>query len=149
MLTHTALVVDDEEAIRRLAVRLLHRAGFARVDEAPDGIEALDLLKTNRYCLALVDLRMPRFSGYDLLSLLEKEPLPHRPDIIVATAEDLAIARGRWDFNPQIVAAIMSKPFDAETLAAIGEGCIASRQREAAKSNGATAHTADAAADGH
>jgi two-component system chemotaxis response regulator CheY len=119
----TALVVEDEETLRWIAVRLLRRAGFERVDEARDGLEALELLRQNTYAFALVDLRMPRLSGYDLLQLLEAGPLPANPQIIVVTAEHDAGKPGKA-FNPAVVAGLMRKPYDVDTLLAIAEACV-------------------------
>ena len=122
-MAYAALVVDDEEAIRMLAARILRKAGFTRVDEARDGVEALQLLRTTRYCLAIIDLRMPRLSGYELLEELESAAFASRPYIIVATA-DHSVNGTSYRFNPSVVTAIMSKPFDIETLMSIARGCI-------------------------
>ncbi|MGZ7078952.1 MAG: response regulator, partial [Thermoanaerobaculia bacterium] len=57
------LVVDDDDAIRRLLERVALRAGFD-VDAAKDGVEALEMMQRRRYDIAIVDLMMPRLRGY-------------------------------------------------------------------------------------
>ncbi len=64
----TILLVDDEPAIRRIAVRVLQRAGFRCLDAA-DGQDAFKLWQDNRDAVALVitDVMMPRQNGWDLV----------------------------------------------------------------------------------
>ena len=64
----TILLVDDEPAIRRIAVRVLERAGFTCLDAA-DGQDAFKLWQDNRDAVALVitDVMMPRQNGWDLV----------------------------------------------------------------------------------
>jgi len=52
------LLADDEEAFRESTAELLRREGYA-CDSAPDGIQALDMLKTNSYDSLIADIRMP------------------------------------------------------------------------------------------
>ena len=70
----TILLVDDEPAIRRLAVRVLQRAGFSVLD-AGDGEEALKIWKEHRDQVALVitDVMMPRRNGWELLEAIRAE----------------------------------------------------------------------------
>jgi putative two-component system response regulator len=60
------LVVDDEEPIRRVIARLLHRNGYECVT-AGDADEALALLKEGDIALVLTDMDMPGTSGLDLI----------------------------------------------------------------------------------
>jgi signal transduction histidine kinase len=64
------LVVEDEEPVRRPMVRFLSRRG-AKVDEATDGLEALDRLRAHPPDVIIADLRMPRMSGVELFAQLE------------------------------------------------------------------------------
>jgi signal transduction histidine kinase len=70
------LIVDDEEGVRRPMARFLKRRG-AEVEEAVDGIDALARLRIQPADVILVDLRMPRMSGTELLAQLEEE----RPEL--------------------------------------------------------------------
>jgi diguanylate cyclase (GGDEF)-like protein len=60
------LVVDDEEALRRLSVRVLERAGF-ECTQAGNVVEARERLAEGSFALALCDINMPGESGIDLL----------------------------------------------------------------------------------
>ncbi|MEI7851590.1 MAG: response regulator, partial [Kiritimatiellales bacterium] len=62
----TALVADDEKAIRNIASALLQRFGF-RVITAADGFDAVDLYTGNaaEITLLLMDLNMPRLNGLE------------------------------------------------------------------------------------
>ena len=107
------LVVDDDPHIRALLRRLGERCGFV-VDVAADGIEAMQLMETTRYSVALLDLMMPRFSGYEVLEKLRDRG--ERPKFIVVTAmTDEYIDR----VAPDLVDAIVRKPFDIEMLTAV------------------------------
>lgn len=62
-----ALVVDDSRAMRKILARILGEIGFDVV-EAGDGVDALDVLRTDsEICLALVDINMPRMNGLELV----------------------------------------------------------------------------------
>jgi hemerythrin-like metal-binding protein len=64
----TVLVVDDEDALRSMAVRVLRHMGFETL-EARDGAEALDVHEAHwhRITLILMDLTMPRMGGEEAL----------------------------------------------------------------------------------
>lgn len=116
-----ALVIEDDDMIRRLTANLLRRAGFDPIDDASDGVEALERLRSAEYCVATLDLRMPRMSGYELLEELKKHPLDHTPKIIVATADRLY---REHDLDPTLVAGVLTKPFDIETFIATVRSCL-------------------------
>jgi two-component system KDP operon response regulator KdpE len=85
------LIVDDEEAIRRLCVASL--GGDYRTVEAPDGRQALRLLYEHRPDLVLLDLRMPVMDGWETLRRIRD--LTAVPVIILsAHGEDNAVVRG-------------------------------------------------------
>ena len=62
------LLVDDEAAIRRIATRVLQRAGY-RCIEAMDGQDGFRVWHEQRDTVALIitDVRMPKQSGWDLV----------------------------------------------------------------------------------
>jgi DNA-binding NtrC family response regulator len=70
--SETILVVDDEVAVRNLCTSVLTRAGY-KVLSAEDGFTALKLCKLAQspVHLALVDVRMPKMSGPELIELLD------------------------------------------------------------------------------
>jgi DNA-binding response OmpR family regulator len=107
----TLLVVDDEKAIRKLLERIALRAGFD-VASARDGVEALEMFAVRSYDIAIVDLMMPRLSGYELVQKLSA--LTPRPIVIVATAltnGDVAT------LDDSMVRRVIRKPFDIKAVA--------------------------------
>jgi DNA-binding response OmpR family regulator len=107
----TLLVVDDEKHIRHLLAKVAERAGFD-VDTARDGVEALELLAKKEYVIAIVDLMMPRLSGYELVQQIST--LKPRPVVIVATAltnGDVA------SLDDSMVRRVIRKPFDIQAVA--------------------------------
>nr|WP_321258351.1 response regulator [uncultured Pseudodesulfovibrio sp.] len=60
--TARILVVDDEERFRKSMARILRSKGYA-VDEASDGMDALNRLATGGFDVVLLDLKMPELSG--------------------------------------------------------------------------------------
>ena len=108
---HSLLVVDDDRAVRKLLERIAMRAGFA-VEAAKDGQDALDILEQKQFDIVVVDLMMPRVSGYDLVQRISA--LSPRPTVIVATAMtngDVA------KLDDSMVRRVIRKPFDVEAVA--------------------------------
>jgi two-component system, chemotaxis family, chemotaxis protein CheY len=66
----SVLLVDDEEVIRELARAVLERAGLHVLDEAPDGVIALERWHAqsppDRPLVVLLDNRMPGLSGLEV-----------------------------------------------------------------------------------
>ena len=60
------LVVDDNEDIRNLLSLVLQKEGY-EVFLAPNGSEALEIVKNNRLDLVLLDVMMPELSGLEVL----------------------------------------------------------------------------------
>ena len=105
------LIVDDETAIRKLLAKIAERAGFA-VDTACDGLEALEMLGRKNYEIAIIDLMMPRLSGYELVQKIST--LTPRPTVIVATA---LMHGDTASLDDSMVRRVIRKPFDIENVA--------------------------------
>lgn len=67
------LVVDDTEDIREVMARMVERQGHL-VDQAADGVEAVERLSVDRYDLMLLDLSMPRMTGEEVVRWLREHP---------------------------------------------------------------------------
>jgi DNA-binding NtrC family response regulator len=63
------LVVEDETDIRKHVVRALEREGMT-VDQAEDGEQGWDAFEKALHPVVIVDLRMPRLGGMELLRLI-------------------------------------------------------------------------------
>ena len=71
METASILVVDDEENAREGLSKILSKEGY-RVETAPNGKEAIDNLKRQRYDLVITDMRMPLMDGFEVLREIKK-----------------------------------------------------------------------------
>jgi two-component system chemotaxis response regulator CheY len=82
------MIVDDAATVRMYHRAILESAGFA-VDEAWNGIEALEKAlentPANPFDLYLVDVNMPKLDGYGFLRELRQQEIPQQPAIMVST----------------------------------------------------------------
>ena len=67
----SVLLVDDEESSRKVFSAILAKAGYL-VDEAANGMDALEKARAKRYDVALVDIKLPDMEGTELLLRLPK-----------------------------------------------------------------------------
>ena len=80
-----ALIVDDAVTVRMYHRQILERAGF-EVDEAENGVEALEKALVTPYDLLLVDVNMPKMDGYTFLKEVRSTPeLRAIPAIMIST----------------------------------------------------------------
>jgi DNA-binding response OmpR family regulator len=114
------LVVDDDDAIRALLFTVLRRRGM-KVDMARNGADALERCLHCHYSVILLDLMMPKVSGYEVLAHLEHEWRGERPIVLVLTA-----GTEPRNLNPAYVAGTIRKPFDIELLLDTLNGCLSS-----------------------
>ncbi len=108
------LVVDDFSTMRRIVRNLLKELGFTNVDEAEDGVVALQKLKGGNFEFVVSDWNMPNMTGIDLLKAIRADAeLKHLP-VMMVTAEakkENIIAAAQAGANGYVV-----KPFTAATL---------------------------------
>jgi two-component system chemotaxis response regulator CheY len=108
------LVVDDFSTMRRIVRNLLKELGFVNVDEAEDGVVALQKLKAGGFDFIVSDWNMPNMDGLTLLQTVRADPaLKHLP-VLMITAEakkENIIAAAQSGASGYIV-----KPFTAATL---------------------------------
>jgi diguanylate cyclase (GGDEF)-like protein/PAS domain S-box-containing protein len=82
----TILIVDDQEANRRLLEVLLKPEGYLTITAA-DGHEALEAVADNSVDLILLDVMMPNMDGYQLASILKADTNTKSIPIIMVTAQ--------------------------------------------------------------
>jgi DNA-binding response OmpR family regulator len=70
--TVSILVVDDEEMLRNLLMKILSKEGY-QVDAACDGEDAVEKLRQNTYSLLISDIKMPRLNGFELLKIAKRD----------------------------------------------------------------------------
>ena len=78
------LIVDDAATVRMYYRSILESAGYT-VQEAMNGIEALEKAMQCPFDLYLVDVNMPKLDGYGFLHRLRSENIPQAPAIMVST----------------------------------------------------------------
>jgi CheY-like chemotaxis protein len=83
--TSRVLVADDDSFCRRAVGVKLKLLGSAVV-EAEDGVQAFELLKSQKFDLAIVDLEMPKLSGNQLISCARGFPNTKKIPIVVLTS---------------------------------------------------------------
>ncbi len=105
------LIADDEEALRELLREQLTAQGYS-IDEAQDGVEAMEKLHQHSYHLAILDINMPRKNGLEVLKHIREQKLPMR--VIMLT--------GRLGFSVGSESMLLgadeyiTKPFDLDYL---------------------------------
>ena len=112
--TGTVLLVEDEEAVRRFAVRALERQGY-KVLEAGTGTEALAVMEEHGDTVDLVvsDIVMPEMDGPTLLKELRRRNSTIKIIFISGYAEDaLKSLSGGEEFS------FLAKPFQLKELVA-------------------------------
>lgn len=80
------IIVDDDPANRVLLRGVCDKLGIGLIDEAEDGVEALDLIARFRPDLILLDIRMPRMDGLELMRQLRANPIYDYLSILVQTS---------------------------------------------------------------
>ncbi len=109
---YNLLIVDDEESLRTLLESELVASSEFAVDTAEDGSKAINLVQGKVYDVVLLDIRMPRVSGIEVLKFLH-EYSPTTQVIILTNYADVktaiqTIKLGAYDF--------LAKPYDIDEL---------------------------------
>jgi two-component system KDP operon response regulator KdpE len=114
------LVVDDDASIRKMIVAALRRGPY-QFFEAPNGKEALDLMRNEHPDVVVLDLMMPILSGWDVLRERQGDPnLSKIPVILISANRDPEIATA----VDKGVCAFLPKPFDIGALSALVHSCV-------------------------
>lgn len=108
------LVVDDFSTMRRIVRNLLKELGYTDVDEAEDGVQALQKLRSEKFDFVVSDWNMPNMDGLTMLQNIRADAsLSHLP-VLMVTAEakkENIIAAAQAGASGYVV-----KPFTAATL---------------------------------
>jgi len=108
------LVVDDFSTMRRIVRNLLKELGFTNVDEAEDGIDALQKLRADSFDFVISDWNMPNMTGIELLRQVRADAALRHLPLLMITAEakkENIIEAAQAGASGYIV-----KPFTAATL---------------------------------
>jgi CheY-like chemotaxis protein len=108
ILQASILIVDDQVTNVQLLEQLLADAGYTHVSSTTDPTEVRKLHRQNSYDLILLDLKMPKMDGFEVMANLKTLTEDDYLSVIVLTAEPAhklrALQAGARDF--------VSKPFD-------------------------------------
>ena len=118
------LLVEDEDALRRVMKDLLEREGFVCF-EAADGVKALDEIDRAAPDIVVLDLNLPRLDGYGVLSHLRARPATAELPVIVLTAKGDEDSEVRvFEFG---ASDYLTKPFRPRALSARLHSLLARR----------------------
>ena len=78
----TILIIEDEPVFRLIYRGVLKNAGYT-VLEAPDGAAGLDMARTQKPDLVLLDLILPKMSGHEVLRSMRSEPSTKNIPVII------------------------------------------------------------------
>ena len=107
------LIIEDEAAIRRVLTKILSEENVTyQVDEAEDGFQGVEKVKSEDYDLILCDIKMPKMDGVEVLEMVKKIK-PEIPIVMISGHGDLETAintmrLGAFDY--------ISKPPDLNRL---------------------------------
>jgi two-component system response regulator AtoC len=109
---YNLLIVDDEESLRTLLESELEESEEFNVDTAADGGVAINLIQAKVFDVILLDIRMPRVTGIEVLKFIQ-EYSPTTQVIILTNYADVktaiqTIKLGAYDF--------LAKPYDIDEL---------------------------------
>ncbi len=109
------VLVTEDEAINRMYITtILERNGWD-IDEASDGLEAVECIKNNKYDVVLMDISMPRLNGIDAtIQIRQEEKGDEHLPIIALTAH--AFPSDRKKFLEAGMDDVVVKPLNEETL---------------------------------
>lgn len=108
------LVVDDFSTMRRIVRNLLKELGFNNVEEAEDGVDALNKLQASGFDFVISDWNMPNMDGLELLKTIRADGAMASLPVLMVTAEakkENIIAAAQAGASGYVV-----KPFTAATL---------------------------------
>ncbi|MBT0394989.1 chemotaxis response regulator CheY [Morganella morganii subsp. morganii] len=108
------LVVDDFSTMRRIVRNLLKELGYNKIEEAEDGVDALEKIRSGQIDFVVADWNMPNMDGLELLKTIRADDaLKHIP-VMMVTAEakkENIIAAAQAGASGYVV-----KPFTAAIL---------------------------------
>ena len=109
------LIVDDFAATRKIIFNTFAQLGFNNTDEEDDGFSALVRLKSALFDLVVIDWKMSKMSGMELLKQIRAEPnLKHIPVLMVSEdgLQENIVAATKAGLNAYII-----RPFEVKTFA--------------------------------
>lgn len=119
----SVLVAEDDAQLNRLVVTWLKRADLD-VDSVTDGAEAIEAIKKKNYSVILLDMMMPRVTGFDVIEYAARHQPKLLDNIIVMTAAGESVSER---IKGHAVYRLISKPFDLRELLDCALECARTR----------------------
>ena len=108
------LIVEDEEDILELLSEIFSDLGYYRILCARDGEEALRIARRDSPDIILLDIRLPKISGYDVCKSVKSDPaMSHTKVLIISGMTQNSDRRKAWEMGAD---GYITKPFDSIAL---------------------------------
>lgn len=105
------LVVDDEDALRIVLSSELSNSGYD-VTSASDGEEAVTIIQNKKFELVLLDIKMPKMDGFEVLKFIKK----NFPTVKVIMLTGFADLKNAIESKKHGAEDFVSKPYDLVDL---------------------------------
>lgn len=110
------LIIEDNSSISSMLVKYLNKKNFDAMgtDNARNGLE---LIQKNNFDVVILDLNMPKFSGWDFLKKINSDGLVIKSKIIVLTAS-IITSEQEMELEQLGINLLLKKPIDPDDLIA-------------------------------
>jgi two-component system, chemotaxis family, chemotaxis protein CheY len=112
----TLLVIDDNAHMRTIISYVAKACGITRIAEADDGAQAFELMRTERFSCATVDLNMTPISGLEFVRMIRTSrdsPDPYLPIIVISAYSERSQVNAARDAGAD---EFLTKPVTAAAL---------------------------------
>ena len=108
------LIVNDFAAIRKIIINTFAQLGFNNTDEEDDGVSALVRLKSTLFDLVVIDWKMSKMSGIEILKQIRADPNLKQIPVLMVSEDGLQeniVAATKEGLNAHII-----RPFEVKTF---------------------------------
>jgi CheY-like chemotaxis protein len=109
------LVVDDEAEVVNTLRKMLEKFGYSDIREAYDGEEALSKLMAEPADLVILDMKMPKMSGYELIGRIKGDVRLQSIPLLIISGYEVKTDKLR-EFNQKEAIPMINKPFSMDQL---------------------------------
>ncbi len=110
------LIIEDNSSISSMLVKYLNKKNFDAMDTG-DARNGLELIQKNNFDVVILDLNMPKFSGWDFLKKINSDGLALKSKIIVLTASVIT-SEQEMELEQLGINLLLKKPIDPDDLIA-------------------------------
>ncbi|RMW36181.1 MAG: response regulator [Nitrosopumilus sp.] len=110
------LIIEDNSSISSMLVKYLNKKNFDAMD-TNNARNGLELIQKNNFDVVILDLNMPKFSGWDFLKKINSDGLVLKSKIIVLTASVIT-SEQEMELEQLGINLLLKKPIDPDDLIA-------------------------------